>query len=217
MRDDLLNETTENLSTLTENVNKLAEHVAAVTDATKSVVESYLPQNKKTPFYKQKTFWSILIFLSGLLGVLTTWQQQIRVMEANDIRNRIVQIQELQRKADYALTVTRVTIINQTIDCPVKNLSILKKMKQDRNVTLTPLASLSIGLTPDSDQEIKLLLQDAVRTVYALKLSQVCTIKPDEYDEKLHALQTKLNIVFNSEIKKEERKLLKVTNPPFKF
>ncbi len=207
-----INKITQKLDGLDHHFSKLTESFKRIADVAENLSDDCLKTLIKRPFYKQPSFWTAFIAVSGLIGLLLTSQQQIKAMKANNIRKEIAAIQSFKVKENRAITKSRVLIINQTIDCPVSNNTTLKTMKKARNSALVDITAYGSGLNISENNEAKKNLDAIIGTIYSLKLHEICKINANTFDNKLHGLQVHLNTLVNKSLKRKKTKLYHLEN-----
>jgi len=203
-------DTPDTLEELNHNVNSLSASF-------KKISKVYSELNKKKPFYRQKSFWSILIFLSGFLGLIATWQQQIKVERTSQIKEEIATIKSIKRKENDAITESRVLIINQKQDCPVRGISGLSTMEKNRNSSLVGILAYASGLEPKENQKARLIVQKIVRKIYKIKAGEICNSSADVFDAKIQFLQKKLNTIFDEAVKNKQVRIQHIEDAFFVF
>ena len=189
---------------------ELAKALDSIATSLSEAANTYAEQNEKQPLLKRKSFWSMMIFLSGFLGLIVSWQQQIQAVEIASINKSIQEINQFKSAETKAISKARVTIINQTLDCPVTDKAKLVAMHQARNRTLGLITSATSGLSIPNTKEINQITHDIIGKIYDIKTDQICSINGDDFDNELLQLNIKLNDIINKEIKIKQKDINRI-------
>jgi len=185
-----------NIKELKHSIRQMENGFTRMANVVEQFSEVCIKKLVKRPFFKQPSFWTAFIAVSGLIGLMLTWQQQVKAVDADNIRKQIMAIQAFKLEENEAMSKSRVLIINQTLDCPTKNSTLLKKMQQARNNSLIDVITYNSGIDgSNGGVEVWSILRKFVSDVYNINGVGICKINPNKLDHKLMALQMKVNYI----------------------
>lgn len=96
------------------------------------------------------------------MGLLLTWQQQVKATEVTNIQKQIAAINSFKQKENEAITKTIALIINQTIECPISDMKKLKSMEQARISSLVAITSYNSGLNISQNKKTKRIIESII-------------------------------------------------------
>ena len=197
-----------------ELLKDLRRHFEKMSNAIHQFTEVYRENTHRLPFWKTKSFWSLVVVVTslsvGFSSLYYTGKDAVSLMQAYNVEKQIERIQEFKAYENKAIVKARMTIINQTIECPVTDVERLKQMKIERNKTLVNITAYNSRLNVKEDNLIVTPIASIVAKIYGLGLSDICKIKPNDYDKKLEGQLLTLNKIINGIIIKRENTLSKL-------
>ncbi len=150
---------------------------------------------------------AVIAIVVSLLGIYTAWKEQVIAMQTQQIIDVINQIETFKQQENKAITVARMTLLNQQLECPITDKEQLIKMHQQRNNTLVEIAINDSGLQLQNAKKIRSILQNITQIIFSINTGAICKLQVDTFDEKLRQLQTSYNMVVNQAITSKEHQL----------
>lgn len=205
-----INKIGQQIEHLNNNINQLGDSFHRIANVTEKMAETCIKKFLKRPFFLQPSFWTAFIAVSGLLGLLLTWQQQVKTMEADNIQKQIRNIQNFKAKENKAIIEARAVIVNQNLSCPINKISTLKKFQKERLNSLINVTAYDSNLTFSENPSARKTMEKLITLIFNLEGNDICKINSNKFDHKLQRLQTQMNAIVNQNIKHNEIKLKKM-------
>lgn len=202
-----INEIKQTLDKLSDSFSKMGDGLNRMVEVVETVSENCMKRVINRPFFMQPSFWTAFIAVSGLIGLLLTWQQQVKVMRSGNIQKQISIIENFQAKENRAITKARILIINQTLDCPFSNAKKIKEMEKARNRSIINIITFSSNIKVTGNAKAKKILTELIQKIYFLKPNKICEINANKFDDQLRLQQIQLNKILVGEIEIKKRKL----------
>jgi len=192
-------------------LKEIARHFEKMSNAIHHFTEVYKENMHRLPFWKTKTFWSLVVVVSSLAVVFSslyyTSRDALSLMKAYSIQKKINLIRDFKAHENKAIVTARMTIINQTLACPVTDIQQLKQMKIDRNKTLIDIAAYNSRLNVDKDRAIKAPISKIVKKIYNMDLYDICRIKPNRFDRDMQNKLIRLDNIINRILLDQEKQI----------
>ena len=201
------------IGVLNSKLTRLTHCFEKIADTGHAVADTFVAAKKKERFYKQRYFWSLLVFLSGCMGLIMTWQQQIKVMRVNEIKGEINKLVSEKRNEVTSIVKSRVVLLNSALNCPIKNRSELIKIKKNINNSLVNVIYNGSPLTTSRTTiKARQMIKKVILEIYNLKPSELCNINTEKFDHHLLIEQRELEKYFDIRIRQKQIELQKVQN-----
>ena len=199
-----------------DKLSSISSSLKKIDDAVKKSTSNYLSKNRKKPLLKQKSTWSILVFLSGFIGLIVSWQQQIKTIEVDTINSNITQIIKFKDSLNKSITDARINFVNQYISCPISSRDSLVKMQQERNRFTWAILSHDSDMQIKESLQIKKVMKNIIWSMYNIKGNKICDLNINNYDKKIKGYNTDIDNILNYEIRRDQNLIEKINKGPLR-
>jgi len=194
-----------------ELLKDLSRHFEKMSNAIHQFTEVYRENTHRLPFWKTKSFWSLVVVVTslsvGFSSLYYTGKDAVSLLQAYSIEKQIERIQKFKTFENKAILKARVMVINQNLLCPIKDTQQLKKMKIERNKSLINIMAYYSGLNVKEDNMIRETLKKIVVSIYNVGVQQICPLNATKFDGKLQKSLIKFDNILNKIISTREKKL----------
>ena len=192
-------------------LREISRHFEKMSNAIHHFTEVYKENTHRLPFWKTKSFWSLVVVVSslavGFLSLYYTSRDAFSLVKAYNIQQKINRIQDFKAAENKAIDKARILVLNQIIHCPVSNINKLKAMKVERNKSLVDVVSYDSGLDITQDELIEPFRRQIVSKIYSIKIHGICRINPRSFDRETLAIVRKFNETVNRILLKQQYQL----------